>query len=235
MIRFMFCVYLSIATSTVGVAKPQMDDEHYIRAKKGYALKRDGQLAAALDEYLWCWDNPPPSRSPFQAVRRSNILIGLQRLAAELPQAELALNERRVRAFSDARSAAISNDRLLDALALANHTEGEPSLLAFFETLPQQSKLLVGDRVWQVLAKHNRWSDILEFCSDPTPFLRARIRFKELGRPVPMPDVSDASVHSESYVRGYLKALEASGLSGRSQELAELHGKLWRNVSSQPR
>lgn len=153
------------------------------RYKRAQELARAGNSAAALAEFLWCYDEGMVRVSSYGGVRGSFLLSEIANLAKTYPPASAALRERRDRTESlmaaDPSDAGIARD-----YASLNRVLGETSrTLEYFDRLPPKHPTrgaLGSTDLMEALVERRRYADALEAFS----YERMVSLFSTLSRPM---------------------------------------------------
>lgn len=127
---------LTVVTTTSidpEIAAPMTQDSVDARYRKALELARTGQTAAALEEFLWCYDEGMKSFPTFRGVRLSFLLSEMGKLGAP---GLAALRERR----DKAQKSVFANERNVEAaseFAAINRVLEEDDLtIAIYDQLP---------------------------------------------------------------------------------------------------
>jgi hypothetical protein len=135
------------------------------RFTRAQDLARRGDSAAALEEFLWCYDEGMVSVQSMGAVRNSFLVGALGRLAAFYPPAEEALRARRDAAERTMRSDPADSQSASDFAALNNALGENLRTLEFIKTLPttDRRRESMSRHVVQDLVKQRRYAEAIHF------------------------------------------------------------------------
>jgi hypothetical protein len=143
------------------------------RMKLGENLASKGDYAAALAEFLWCFDKGT-SDPAFVGVRLSFLLLDLQRLGQVYPPALQAMRDR-----SDEREKKIISGTgdaltLRELVSLNDYLEDKGRSLSLYDRLPRDSKFKkdLGQKVTPQLLAARRYDDILQNADSQTAFAK---------------------------------------------------------------
>lgn len=204
------------AREAVERAGADLEKQAKARYDLGRELSQRGENAAALTEYLWCFDVGMKQAPAFAGVRVSFLLSDIANLGGHYPPALDALRTRR----EDDR-ATLSADRIA-AMEFGgiNHYLGEDNVtLEAFEKLPADSSArdALGHWVFDRLLEAKRYSEAVA----ASPASRFRAQF----------DMMRAAKTPNDSMRGYVvesaaKELEALAGAGKLDETRELQKAL---------
>jgi len=116
------------------------------RYQHAQELARNGDSAAALKEFLWCFDEGMPRVIGYGGVRDSFLLSDIAKLGENYPPALAALRERRDQALQRMLSSENDPDAAQDFASINRELHEDQNTLAAFDQLP------AGDRRRQTLA-----------------------------------------------------------------------------------
>ncbi len=135
------------------------------RFARAQDLARRGENAAALEEFLWCYDEGMVSVQSMGAVRNSFLVGALGRLAATYPPAGEALRARRDAAERTMRSDPSDSRSAMDFAALNDALDENLRTLEFIRTLPATDlrRESMGRRVVRELVKQRRYAEAINF------------------------------------------------------------------------
>jgi RNA polymerase sigma factor (sigma-70 family) len=145
----------------VAAAAPITQDAVEARYKRAQELARAGDAAAALKEFLWCFDTGMPQVSGYTGVRRSYVLSEISKLGENYPEALAALRTRR----DDAEKRLLASKSDFDAAAdfsSLNHylDEDARTLQAFDQMAPDDTRRrAVGLTIYELLVEKGRYAD----------------------------------------------------------------------------
>lgn len=144
------------------------------RMDRGRELRKQGNHAEALKEYLWCFDEG--SRDPgFAGVRVSFLLSEIADLAKEFPAAREALLSRRDVAEAAVLAGGASASTVFELASLNTHLGEQEKNLALFDQVPTDSPIrgnLVKAASQQFLAAR-RYQDVVEADDPESAFFRS--------------------------------------------------------------
>jgi RNA polymerase sigma factor (sigma-70 family) len=131
------------------------------RFKHGQELARNGDYAAALAEYLWCYDEGMVRVRSFSGVRNSFLTGALHELGASYPEALTALRDRRDAAEKRMLADSGDHDAASDFKAL-NHALGEDdrTLAVYDQLAPTDSRRrALGSTLFGDFIRTQRYAD----------------------------------------------------------------------------
>ena len=142
---------------------PVTHDAVTTRYKNAQELARNGDAAAALKEFLWCYDVGMRQVTSFSGVRSSYLLSSIAKLGEDHPEALAALRERRDQALQRILTSENDPQAGLDYAALNRTLKEEPNLLTTFDQLPPDDsrRKALADVAYDQLIAAQRYSDAL--------------------------------------------------------------------------
>lgn len=191
------------------------------RFKHAQQLAREGKMAEALREFLWCYDTGMKRFARFGGVRQSFLLSAITQLGETYPP---ALDELRTR--RDAAKARLLSDSTQTGAALdygnLNRALGEGTLtLELFDSLAPDDprRRAIGYQLTDTLIESKRYSDVLSV----QPFSRMQQTFETMQ--------SLASQRPDAALRTHVvtstaQSIEALAGGGDIPHARELMGKL---------
>jgi hypothetical protein len=117
-------------------AAPVTHDAVEARYKHAQELAASGEAAAALKEFLWCFDEGMPRVTGYSGVRTSFLLSSIAKLGEQYPEALAALRERRDQALQRMLASPTALDATMDFAALNRVLKEDQNTLAVFDQLP---------------------------------------------------------------------------------------------------
>lgn len=142
------------------------DDDHRVQARYDLAreLARTGQSAAALAEYLWCYDEGMVQAQNFAGVRVSHLLNSIATLGENFPPALAALEERRAKAKAAFLAGNADPATARDLAALNRQLGAEADTLALYSQLPRTDarRRALGYSLYDKLLDARRYEEALE-------------------------------------------------------------------------
>jgi hypothetical protein len=133
------------------------------RYDNGKELARLGQHAAALNEFLWCYDEGMTKVARFVGVRGSFLLSDIGRLANVFPPAREALVERRDAAEQRALSDPKDSRAVADFASLCDALKDDVRLVKLFDALPKDDRRrrAFGLSLFRIFVQERRYADAL--------------------------------------------------------------------------
>ncbi len=135
-------------------------DSRYRRAQD---LARRGETAAALREFLWCFDEGMPRVTGYGGVRTSYLLSDLAKLGENYPPALVALREHRDKAAQRMLAGATDFDAASEFASINRTLKENENTIAFYDQLPpddRRRRTLAGAAFEQLIDAH-RYTDAL--------------------------------------------------------------------------
>ena len=134
------------------------------RFKHARELAQSGDSAAALKEYLWCFDVGMPRVSGFSGVRRSYVLGEVAKLGETYPAALAALAERRDAAEKRLLASTNDYDAAADFSAINRYLKEDARTLAVYDQLPPDDtrRRGLGITVYDLLVDAGRYQDAVQ-------------------------------------------------------------------------
>ncbi|MBX3737924.1 MAG: thioredoxin family protein [Candidatus Didemnitutus sp.] len=145
------------------VNAPNEHDRVQARYRLGDELARAGQPAAALAEYLWCYDEGMVSVPSFAGVRLSYLLTSIANLGEQHPAARGALLERRDAALARAQQSNAPLKSLMELVALNRVLGSSAESLKFHDSLPAGNprKAQLASLLFEPLLAERRYRDLV--------------------------------------------------------------------------
>lgn len=186
----------------------------------GNELARTGQPAAALAEYLWCYDEGMVKETSFQAVRLSFLLGSLSHLAQSYPPARDALVQRRDAALAAAQNPEASRQTMAELVSLNRTLREEDATLTFFDTLPagDRRRAALAKSLFDKLVEARRYADAVS----GIPFAEATQR---LDRFLALPlgsETEEQRMNHDLVSKAFTRYLEAFAGAGELEHANEL-------------
>ncbi|MFN0242162.1 MAG: hypothetical protein ACKVWV_04650 [Planctomycetota bacterium] len=184
-------VSLAAVDARAGAVSAAQDDSEALaaintdmraRERRALILAFEGRHAAALQEYLWCYDNGDRLVPGYAGVRRSFLLGYIARLAKVHPPALQALNDRRDAAASRLGSGSTSRDDVADVCAIDRTLEEKARTIELYEwlrserPLPQSVRWTFANEIAEPLATAQRYADILEMIEEPQAYIEEQLQ-----------------------------------------------------------
>ncbi|HWX22691.1 MAG TPA: sigma-70 family RNA polymerase sigma factor [Candidatus Binatia bacterium] len=144
-------------------AEPVTHDAVEARYKHAQELAASGEKAAALKEFLWCFDVGMPRVAAYSGVRASFLLSSIAKLGEQYPEALAALQERRDQALQRMLASPTALDATMDFAALNRVLKEEQNTLAAFDQLPadDQRRQVLASSAYDQLVTAQRYGDAL--------------------------------------------------------------------------
>jgi RNA polymerase sigma factor (sigma-70 family) len=164
---------------------PITHDKVESRYKNAQELARNGNSAAALNEFLWCFDEGMPRVTGYGGVRRSYLLSSIAKLGEEYPAALAALRERRDNASQRMLDSKNDSDAALDFAALNRTLKEDQNTLAVFDQLPAEDprRQTLASAAYDLLVEAQRYDDAL--VGKPYENISAMFEMRRTERPLP--------------------------------------------------
>ena len=161
---------------------PVTQDAVQTRYNKAKELARSGDWAAALSEFLWCYDEGMVRVQSFVGVRGSFLLSDIGRMAKNYPPALAALQERRDRAEQRMLASPTDRDATRDYASINAALGEDAQTLKVFDQLsaddPRRTALGSLLSVYDLLVDAQRYGD----AARAVPYDRALSLFTSLSR-----------------------------------------------------
>jgi RNA polymerase sigma factor (sigma-70 family) len=117
-------------------AQPITVDGVQARYQQAQALAKSGQFAAALKEFLWCYDVGMRQIASFAGVRGSSLPDAIKALGAQYPEALTALRTRRDQADQRILAGEDDSRTIADFTSLNRILDQDERTLELFDQLP---------------------------------------------------------------------------------------------------
>lgn len=142
---------------------PVTRDAVEARYKHAQDLASRGDAAAALKEFLWCFDEGMPRVTGYGGVRTSFLLSEIAKLGEQYPDALAALRERRDKALQRMLASATDSDAAMEFSALNRALKQDQNTLAVFDQLPadDQRRQTLASSAYDQLVTAQRYGDAL--------------------------------------------------------------------------
>jgi RNA polymerase sigma factor (sigma-70 family) len=152
------------AAQTAAVAVPITHDLVEARYKRAQELARSGDAAAALKEFLWCYDEGMPRVIGYGGVRNSFLLSEIAKLGANNPDALVALRERRDAAEKRLLASKEDFDASTDFASINRTLKEDARTLQLFDQLAPDDtrRRSLGSSIYDLLAGSGRYQDALQ-------------------------------------------------------------------------
>jgi RNA polymerase sigma factor (sigma-70 family) len=152
------------AAQTAAAAVPITHDMVEARYKRAQELARSGDTAAALKEYLWCFDEGMPRVGGYTGVRRSYVLSEIAKLGESNPDALAALRERRDAAEKRLLASKADFDASADFAAINRSLKEDTRTLQLYDQLAPDDtrRRSLGSSIYELLTAASRYQDALQ-------------------------------------------------------------------------
>ena len=197
------------------------------RYKNAQELARSGDSAAALKEFLWCFDEGMPRVSSYAGVRTSFLLSSIAKLGEEYPAALVALRERRDKASQRMLNGENDSEAAMDFAALNRTLKDDQNTLAVFDQLPAEDRRrqTLASAAYNQLVEAQRYGDAL--LGKPYATISANFEMLATERPLPANIANPEKIRKSQ--RDYLinstaknvEVLAGSGDLGHARTLAQ--------------
>jgi RNA polymerase sigma factor (sigma-70 family) len=149
---------------TAAAAAPITQDLVEARYKRAQELARSGDAAAALKEFLWCFDEGMPRFPFYGGVRTSFVLSEIAKLGENNPDALAALRERRDAAEKRLLASKEDFDASTDFAAINSSLKEDARTLQLFDQLAPDDtrRRSLGLTIYELLAESGRYQDALQ-------------------------------------------------------------------------
>lgn len=160
--------------------QPRAELNPSTRQMIGEELVHDGQYAAALHHFLWCFDHGLEHDPEYVGLRNTALIFRLAGLAQVYPPAREALLERRDRAAARLRAGEHDYTAAMDVTAINHELGDDAPTLALFDELaahdppPQQVLGVLFTEIRDQLLAQQRYADVLQMLGDVDAFVAAR-------------------------------------------------------------
>jgi len=155
------------------------------RFQHAQELARNGDSAAALKEFLWCFDEGMPRVTGYGGVRDSFLLSAIAKLGENYPPALAALRERRDQALQRMLSSENEYDATQDFASINRELHEDQNTLTEFDQLPagdSRRKELASVAYVQLVAAQ-RYNDAI--LGHPYETIRSLFEITSRERPLP--------------------------------------------------
>lgn len=155
------------------------------RYQTAQELSRRGESAAALQEYLWCFDEGMPRSPSYAGVRTSFLLSSIASLGENYPPAMAALRERRDAALQRMQQGDHNAEAALDFAALNRALHEDQNTLTAFDQISPDDPLrpTLASAAYDELIEKQRYSDALS--GRPYATISALFELEAVERPLP--------------------------------------------------
>lgn len=167
------------------VKTPVTHDLVEARYQSAQELARSGDSAAALKEFLWCFDDGMPRVSGYGGVRNSFLLDSIAKLGENYPPALAALRERRDQAQQRMLNSESDPDAAMDFASLNRTLRENQNTLAAFDQLPaeDQRRQTLASVAYDQLVEAQRYHDAI--LGRPYESISAMFEMTAKERPLP--------------------------------------------------
>ena len=214
--------------STVA-STPITGDQVEKRYRKAQKLARSGDSAAALKEFLWCFDGGMPRLPAFTGVRTSYLLDSIAELGKAYPAALAALRERRDQASQQILNSENDSSAAMDLAALNSTLKEEQNTLAVFDQLPAEDRRrpMLALVAYDQLVEAQRYSDALLGRSYANINMLFEMGKMELPLPANAPDAETIRKNQhDGLIDSTVKSVEALAGAGDLDHARTLAGRL---------
>jgi RNA polymerase sigma factor (sigma-70 family) len=151
------------AAEVAAAATPITQDAVEARYKRAQDLARAGDTAAALKEFLWCFDTGMPQVSGYTGVRRSYVLSEIAKLGEADPEALAALRTRRDAAEKRLLASKNDFDAAADFSSLNHYLKEDARTLQVYDQMAPEDtrRRAVGLTIYELLVQNGRYADAL--------------------------------------------------------------------------
>ena len=148
---------------STAVKTPITQDLVASRYKNAQDLARSGDSAAALKEFLWCYDEGMPRVTGYGGVRNSFLLSSIAELGKNYPPALAALRERRDQAQARMLNSESDPDAAQDFASINRELHENQNTLAAFDQLPagDHRRQALASVAYSLLVEGQRYGDAL--------------------------------------------------------------------------
>jgi RNA polymerase sigma factor (sigma-70 family) len=178
------------AAQTASAAVPITHDLVEARYKRAQELARSGDTAAALKEFLWCFDEGMPRVTGYGGVRDSFLLSEIAKLGENDPDALAALRERRDAAEKRLLGSKNDYDASADFAAINRYLKEDARTLQLYDQLAPDDtrRRSLGLTIYDLLAASGRYQDAVQV--RPYGMMSTLFESTIQERPLP-PNISD--------------------------------------------
>ena len=164
---------------------PITRDQVESRYKNAQELARRGDSAAALKEFLWCFDEGMQKISGYTGVRTSFLLSSIAKLGDEYPVALTALRERRDKAAQQMLNSANDSDAATDFAAINRAVNEDQITLTMFDQLPTEDprRQTLASVAYDQLIEAQRYEDAIL----GRPYAKLSTTFELMAKERPLP------------------------------------------------
>ena len=164
---------------------PVTQDEVAARYQNAQELARSGDSAAALKEFLWCFDKGMPGVSSYAGVRTSFLLSSIAQLGEKYPSALVALRERRDKASQRMLNGENDSAAVMDFAAINRTLKEDQITLTVFDQLPAEDRRrqTLASAAYNQLVEVQRYGDAL--LGRPYATISAQFEMGMIERPLP--------------------------------------------------
>jgi len=170
---------------STAVRTPITSDLVASRYKNAQDLARSGNSAAALKEFLWCYDEGMPRVTGYGGVRNSFLLSSIAQLGTNYPPALAALRERRDQAQQRMLGSESDPDATQDFASINRELHENQNTLAAFDQLPAEDRRrqALASVAYSLLVDGQRYGDAL--LGRPYENISAQFEMTIKERPLP--------------------------------------------------
>jgi RNA polymerase sigma factor (sigma-70 family) len=178
------------AAQTAAAVAPITHDMVEARYKRAQELARSGDTAAALKEFLWCFDEGMPRVTGYGGVRDSFLLSEIAKLGENDPDALAALRERRDAAEKRLLGSKNDYDASTDFAAINRTLKEDARTLQLYDQLAPDDtrRRSLGLTIYDLLAASGRYQDAVQV--RPYGMMSTLFESTIQERPLP-PNISD--------------------------------------------
>jgi RNA polymerase sigma factor (sigma-70 family) len=223
------------AAEAPGAEQPVTHDMVEERYKRAQALARNGNAEAALQDFLWCFDEGMRRVTSYTGVRLSFLLGEIVRLGEQYPAALAALRERRDRAAQRVVASATDSEAAMEFSALNRTLKDEAATLALYDQLPRddQRRRTFANAAYQQFVASQRYADAL--VGRPYPTMSSLFELNQQERPLP-PNTPDPArlrkAQHDSFVNSTATNIEVLAGGGDLEHARALAQRLFAVDSS---
>ncbi len=199
------------------------------RYKNAQELARSGNSAAALSEFLWCFDEGMPRIAGYGGVRRSFLLSSIAELGEKYPAALVALRERRDKALQRLLNSSNDSDAAMDFAALNRTLKEDQNTLAVFDQLPPEDprRKTLASGTYDQLVEAQRYDDALS--GRPYAQISATFEIMAKARLLPADNPNAEKIRKsqrDSLINSTVKSVEVLAGAGDLDHARTLAGRL---------
>lgn len=224
-----------MAEARAQTEQPREEQNPSTRQFIGEQMVHDGQYAAALYHFLWCFDHGLEHDPEYVGLRNTALIFRLAGLAQVYPPARDALLERRDRAAAKLRAGENDYSAAMDVTAINHELGDDGATLALFDDLqkhdppPQQALGVLFTEIRDQLLAAQRYVDVLKMLGGVDAFVEARFAdYEEIVQTsTTNPDavsVGSERKHLLEVLGEVYEALVGAGRDGEAQQLARRLG-----------